>query len=115
MIAEIENLPEVSFIDHVTLDDVQSLLIKSYEERHEQITGKRISLKRADPAAFTLYACSVLLYQTLLFVDRAGKQDLLKYSYGEYLDFLRRLRKLRYALSCLQFKGLQSVFRWERR
>ena len=29
MIAEIENLPEVSFIDHVTLDDVQSLLIKS--------------------------------------------------------------------------------------
>ena len=86
MIAEIENLPEVSFIDHVTLDDVQALLIKSYEERHEQITGKKISLRRADPAAFTLYACSVLLYQTLLFVDRAGKQDLLKYSYGEYLD-----------------------------
>lgn len=86
MIAEVENLPEVSFIDHVTLDDVQALLIKSYEERHEQITGKKISLRRADPAAFVLYACSVLLYQTLLFVDRAGKQDLLKYSYGEFLD-----------------------------
>lgn len=86
MITEIENLPEVSFIDHVTLDDVQALLIKSYEERHEQITGKKISLRRADPVAFILYSCSVILYQTLLFVDRAGKQDLLKYSYGEFLD-----------------------------
>lgn len=86
MIAEIKNLPEVSFIDNITLDDVQALLVESYEERHRQITKKRISLSRADPVTFTLYACSVMLYQTLLFVDRAGKQDLLKYSYGEFLD-----------------------------
>ncbi len=86
MITEIENLPDVSFIDNLTLDDVQALLVKSYEERHEQVTGEKISLKRADPATLTLYACSVVLYQALLYVDRAGKQDLIKYSYGEFLD-----------------------------
>ena len=57
MIAEIENLPDVSFIDNMTLDDVQALLVKSYEERHEQVTGEKIRLKRADPATLTLYAC----------------------------------------------------------
>lgn len=88
MIAEIDNLPEVSFIDSITLDDVQSLLIKSYEDRYEQLKKKKIKLSRADPITLTLYACSVMLYQTLLFVDRAGKQDLLKYSYGEFLDNL---------------------------
>lgn len=40
MIAEIKNLPEVSFIDNITLDDVQALLVESYEERHRQITKK---------------------------------------------------------------------------
>ncbi len=86
MIAEINNLPEVSFIDGMTLDDVQALLVKSYEEKYEQVTKEKVSLKRADPVTLTLYACSVLLYQALLYVDRAGKQDLLKYSYGEFLD-----------------------------
>ena len=33
MIAEISNLPDVSFIDNVTLDDVQAILVKSYEEK----------------------------------------------------------------------------------
>lgn len=86
MIAEISNLPDVSFIDNVTLDDVQALLVKSYEEKYEQATGQKASLKRADPATLTLYACSVLIYQALMYVDRAGKQDLIKYSYGEFLD-----------------------------
>lgn len=86
MIAEISNLPDVSFIDNVTLDDVQALLVKSYEEKYEQATGQKASMKRADPATLTLYACSVLIYQALMYVDRAGKQDLIKYSYGGFLD-----------------------------
>ena len=59
MIAEIENLPEVNFIDNITLDDVQALLIRSYEERHQQITKKKISLSRADPVTITLYVCYI--------------------------------------------------------
>lgn len=86
MIAQISDLPDVSFIDSMTLDDVQALLVRSYEEKYEQVTGGKVSLKRADPITLTLYACSVLIYQALMYVDRAGKQDLIKYSYGEFLD-----------------------------
>ena len=86
MIAQISNLPDVSFIDDMTLDDVQALLVKSYEEKYEQVTKEKVSLKRADPVTLTLYSCSVLIYQALMCVDRAGKQDLIKYSYGDFLD-----------------------------
>lgn len=92
MIPELENLPEVSFIDNITLDDIQKQLVSDYEQRYETLTGKPCTLRKADPIALTLYACSVLLFQTLLYVDRAGKQDLLKYSYGGYMDNLAAIR-----------------------
>ena len=86
MISELENLPEVSYIDNITLDEIQSQMKKDFEQRYEALTGKPCTLRRADPAALILYACSIAIFQAFLFVDRAGKQDLLKYSYGEYLD-----------------------------
>ena len=92
MIEEIENLPEVSFIDNITLDDVQRQMVADYQERYEKLTGEKIALSRADPPALVLYACSIQIYQTLLFVDRAGKQDLLKYSYGGFIDNLAALK-----------------------
>lgn len=92
MIEEIENLPEVSFIDNITLDDVQRQMVADYQERYETLTGMKSALSRADPVALILYACSIQIYQTLLFVDRAGKQDLLKYSYGGFLDNLAALK-----------------------
>lgn len=92
MIEEIENLPDVSFIDNITLDDVQRQMVADYQERYESLTGKKTALSRADPVALVLYACSIQIYQTLLFVDRAGKQDLLKYSYGGYMDNLAALK-----------------------
>ena len=86
MIPELENLPEVSFIDNITLDDIQNQMQADFEQRYETLTGRPCTLRRADPAALILYACSIQIFQACLFVDRAGKQDLLKYSYGEYLD-----------------------------
>lgn len=92
MIAELDNLPEISFIDDITLDDIQSQMQLDYEERYETLTGKPCKLRRADPAALLLYACSIQIFQALLYVDRAGKQDLLKYSYGGYMDNLAAIR-----------------------
>ena len=92
MIAELENLPEVSFIDNITLDEIQEQMESDYQEKYESLTGKVYTLRRADPAALILYACSIQIFQALLFVDRAGKQDLLKYSYGEFLDNLAAIR-----------------------
>lgn len=92
MIAELENLPEVSFIDNITLDEIQEQMESDYQEKYESLTGKTCTLRRADPATLILYACSIQIFQALLFVDRSGKQDLLKYSYGEFLDNLAAIR-----------------------
>ena len=92
LIDEIANLPDVSFIDGVTLDDIQQQLISDYIEKYEELTGESVELTRADPASLILYACSIQIFQAMLYVDRAGKQDLLKYSYGEYLDNLAALK-----------------------
>lgn len=95
MIEEIENLPDVSFIDYITLDDVQRQMVSDYQERYETLTGKPTTLGRADHPALVLYACSIQIYQALLYVDRAGKQDLLKYSYGSFMDNLAALKGIK--------------------
>lgn len=92
MIKEIENLPDVSFIDNIHLEDVEAQMIRDYQDRYKEVTGEEIVLSRADPDALILYACAVQIFQELLYVDRAGKQDLLKYSYGEYLDNLAAMK-----------------------
>jgi phage-related baseplate assembly protein len=88
MIKEILNLPEVSFIESKTLDDIQTTMVEAYQEKYAELTGKTLKLRRADPETLKLYACSVLLYQMLLHIDMAGKMDLLKYAYGDFLDNL---------------------------
>lgn len=79
-------LPDVSFIDNLTLEDVQSTLVRLFTERYEQVTGRPLALRKGDPRTRFLYAAGAFIFQALEYVDRAGKQDLLKYAYGEYLD-----------------------------
>lgn len=87
MIDAIENLPEVSFIDNIKLENVQANMVTAYKEKWSELNdGKECTLDRADPIALLLYACSVQLFHILLYVDRTGKMDLLKYAYDEFLD-----------------------------
>lgn len=92
MIDEILNLPDVSFIDDMQLEDVQTQMVRDYQDRYKEITGKDVILDRADPMSLILYALSIQVYQALLYVDKTGKQDLLKYSYGAYLDNLAAMK-----------------------
>lgn len=92
MITQIANLPEVSFIDEKTLDDVQEEMVSDYEKKYKELTGETLHLRRADPEALKLYACSIQIYHMLLHIDMAGKMDLLKYAYGDFLDNLGALR-----------------------
>ncbi len=114
MISQIENLPEVSFIDNKTLDDVQAELLADYQEKYEEVTKKKLVLRRADPEALKLYAASVQIYHMMLHIDTSGKMDLLKYAYSGFLDNLGALRgvqrkeaapatvKVRFTLSAAQ-------------
>lgn len=92
MINAIANLPDVSFIDGISLDGVQSLLVSAYEEKYKEVTGRTLTLRRSDSETITLYAASVVLYQMFLHIDNAGKMNLLKYAYSDFLDHLGALR-----------------------
>lgn len=84
----IKDLPDVSFIENDTLDNMRTRMVANFESEYKRLTGRSISLSLADPNRIILYAHALELYQVEQYVDRAGKQDLLKYSYGEFLDNL---------------------------
>lgn len=88
MINEIANLPDVSFIDDKTLDEVQAKMVADYEKKYKEVTGKELHLHRGDPETLKLYAASVQIYQMYMNIEKAGKMDLLKYAYSGFLDNL---------------------------
>lgn len=91
-LASIKDLPDVSFIENKTLDDVQAEMVADYQEKYREMTGREIRLRRADPETLKLYAVSVQIYHLYLHVDKSGKMDLLKYAYSSFLDNLGALR-----------------------
>lgn len=82
------DLPEVSFIDNDTVDAMMNRMVSNFENKYKEVTGKSRSLAPADPMRILIYSVALDLYQLEMYTDRAGKQDLLKYSYGEFLDNL---------------------------
>lgn len=86
MIEELQNLPEISFIDDMTIDEIQKKLVSEYENSITAITGKKYVLPQADKFRIIINSIALILYQNLQCIDRAGKQNTLKYAYGEYLD-----------------------------
>lgn len=87
-IQSVNDLPEVSFIDGDTLEAMQERMVANFESEYKRITGEEIHLSPSDPNRIVLYAHALELYQVEQYIDRAGKQDLIKYSYGEFLDNL---------------------------
>ena len=93
VIEQIERLPDVSFIDDdINLDGIQKQMLQDYQDKYMEETGEETVLDRGEPIALILYACSVQIYQMYMYVDRAGKQNLLKYAFGAFLDNLAALK-----------------------
>ena len=44
MISEIENLPDISFIDNKTLADVRAEMVANFQSRYEELTGKKMDM-----------------------------------------------------------------------
>lgn len=85
-------LPDISFIENMTLEQLQAEMLADYQNKYEELTGKKLSLSKADPMRLLIFACGVQLYQDAVYIDRAGKQSFLKYSYGNFLDNLAALK-----------------------
>lgn len=88
----VENGPEVSFIEHRTIEDIRDGLTADFESYMTETAGQPVRLERSSVYRMILYAAAAQLYQAMQYVDRAGKQNLLKYSYGPFLDNLALLK-----------------------
>lgn len=84
--------PDLSFIDGRSIEDVKSEMVADYEAYMTAAEGKPYTLGRAAPHRMELYAASAQIYQAMQYIDRGGKVNLLKYSYGGFLDNLALLK-----------------------
>lgn len=91
----IAKLPEISFIDGRSIEDIRSEMVADYEAYMAKETGAAYTLNRAAPHRMEIYAAAAQIYQAMQYIDRAGKSNLIKYSYGDYLDNVAAFRGLR--------------------
>ena len=88
MIEALKNAPALSFIDDRTVDELLEEMVGDYESFMTAAAGTPQKLSRASPARMVLAAAAAQIYGALQLIDRAGKQNLLQYSYGGFLDNL---------------------------
>ena len=83
----IKNLPDISFIDNKDIDQVRQEMVADYESFISEATGQTVTLERSSVHRMELYAAAQI-YQAMQYIDRQGKQSILKYSYSDFLDNL---------------------------
>lgn len=91
---ELYATPEVSFIDGITAEDVKKEMYSDFDSIMEEITGEAYHLKENSLYGTLVNTALLKIYQTMQYVDRAGKMNLLKYSEGEFLRNLGLLRSV---------------------
>ena len=93
-ISAVKKLPDISFIDGKTVEEIRGEMVADYEAFMSQATGRPLTLDRASPHRMELYAAAAQIYHAMQYIDRAGKQNLLKYSYADFLDHLAAFKGL---------------------
>ena len=91
-VKELRDFPDVSFIDGMSIEDIQEYYMAAMQERYKELTGNELVMHEADPIRLIAYADCLLLYQIAQYADRAGKMALLKYSYGDFLENIGALK-----------------------
>lgn len=84
----IKSLPDISFIDNKDIDQVRQEMVADYESFISEATGQTVTLERSSVHRMGLYAAAAQIYQAMQYIDRQGKQSILKYSYSDFLDNL---------------------------
>ena len=84
----IKSLPDISFIDNKDIDQVRQEMVADYESFISEATGQTVTLERSSVHRMELYAAAAQIYQAMQYIERQGKQSILKYSYSDFLDNL---------------------------
>ena len=69
----IKSLPDISFIDNKTIDQVRKEMVADYESFISEATGQTVSLERSSVHRMELYAAAAQIYQAMQYIDRQGK------------------------------------------
>lgn len=85
-IESLDSLPDISFIDNMTLAQCKEQMKTWWQEKYERIHGKTYELSDLDTDKLLLDTCAMQYYQALQYIDHTGKQNLLKYSTGNFLE-----------------------------
>lgn len=88
----LEGYPDISFIENMTLENLQEQMIADFTEKYKEETGEELTLGLGDPNRLVLYAAALQIYQGMQYIDNAGKQSFLKYSYSGFLENLGALK-----------------------
>lgn len=94
-IDEIYSYPEISFIGDVSLDRLMGEMVQDFQEKYKEITGKSMTLGKADPSRLILYAAALQIFQGFVNIDKAAKSNFLKYTSGDALEELCSLKGIK--------------------
>ena len=81
-ISELANVPQISFIENMTLQETEEQLKAEYARIYREQTGKELVLGEADAKTLLLKAFALIEYQTMQYADIKGQAELLKTSTG---------------------------------
>lgn len=90
-ISQLANVPEISFIENMTLQETESMVLEQYSRIYMEMTGKQLDLGTADAKTLLIKAFSLIEYQVMQYIDAKGRGELLKTSTGDALDNLAAL------------------------
>ncbi len=82
---KLNNLPDVSFIDNITIDTVLEEMLDDYQEKYYELTGNYEFLGEMDKNRILINAAALKIYQAYQHIEKTGKMNLLKYATGDYL------------------------------
>ena len=90
-IPQLQDVPEISFIDFLSFEDLRADMFEDYQREYLRLTNEWDSLPDASPMRLILLSTASKIYHAMQCVDRAGKASMLKYSTGGDLDNLAAL------------------------
>lgn len=90
-IRQLANVPEISFIENMTLQETEAVVLEQYRRLYRELTGQELELGDADPKTLLIKAFSLVQYQVMQYIDAKGRMELLKTSTGGALDNLAAL------------------------
>lgn len=91
-IQKLYNLPDISFIDGITIENVLNEMINDFQDKYYKLSGQYEVLGEFDKYRILINATSLKVYQAFQYINRTGKMNLLKYSTGDFLDHLGATR-----------------------